>query len=101
MPFRKGNQEWKKRKTQSPGRPPRPVEEKYRKWLLGEVAREDWIKIVQVAISRAKAGDKDARNWLSDWCMGKPVEKKEHKFSEGPLNVVFEWVDAASADSPS
>jgi len=83
MPFQKGNQEWKKRKTQSPGRPPRPVEEKYHKWLLARVTKDVWIKIVDVAISRAQAGDDRARRFLADWCLGKPVERKELSGPEG------------------
>jgi len=76
--FEKGNQEWKKRKTKSPGRPPRRIEEKYRKWLLARVKKSDWDRIVDVAISRAMSGDNHARQWLSDWCLGKPIERQEH-----------------------
>ncbi len=73
-----------------PGRPKRPVEEKYRQWLIGRVSQADWEMIVDVAKSRAKCGDDRARQWLSDWCMGKPVERQEHTGADGEdIRVVF------------
>jgi len=83
MPFQKGNQEWKKRKTQSPGRPPRSTEEKYLQATVNCVKLKDWKRIVTRAMEDAKKGDKDARKWLSDWLMGKPVERTELSGPEG------------------
>jgi len=99
MPFRKGNDEWKKRKTNKGGRPPRPVEEKYRKAILQRCTAKQWKVIIDVAIAKAQAGDKDARNWLSDWCMGKPIERKDVRHS-GSVEQVLRWADSDD-DVPS
>ena len=99
MPFQKGNQEWKKRKRESPGRPPKPIEEKYLRWLRARVKRKDWIYIVDTAMARAKAGDHKARQWLSDWCLGKPVERREHDVI---AEILVGWDDGNDdeADDP-
>lgn len=57
-----------------PGRPRLSVEERYLGILRRTVTNEDWEKIVLVAIARAKAGDKSAREWLSHYLIGKPTE---------------------------
>ncbi len=72
------------------GRPKRPVEERYRNWLIGRVSEQDWIMIVDVAKAQAKSGQTQARQWLSDWCMGKPVERTEHTGEDGDaIRIVF------------
>lgn len=55
-----------------PGRPTREAEEQYLARLSTEVSMEDWIQITRRAIEDAKDGDWRARNWLSDYLMGKP-----------------------------
>ena len=91
MSFQAGNQEWKKRKTQSTGRKPRPVEERYLELLRQTVTEQDWVTIVQTASARAKAGDNVARQWLSDWVLGKPVERHELTGADGePIMVVVD-----------
>ena len=72
MPFEKGNQEWRKRKRQSPGRPRRSVEERYLKAMQQVVTVKEWRTVVLVALSHAKAGDKAAREWLSNYLLGRP-----------------------------
>lgn len=79
------------------GRPKRPVEEKYRNWLIGRVSQQDWIMIVDVAKAKAKAGDYRSRQWLSDWCMGKPIERQEVTGENGGP-VVVRWMDDGDPD---
>ncbi len=94
MGFQVNNTEHRKRHHNGGGRAPRPVEEKYRLWLIGRVSQADWEMIVDVAKSRAKCGDDRARQWLSDWCMGKPVERTEHTGAEGEaLTVIIQQYD--------
>ena len=59
------------------GRPKRSTEERYLAALSRHVTMQDWEKIIKTAISRAKAGDSVARTWLSDYLMGKPVQRSE------------------------
>jgi len=39
----------------------------------------DWNTIIDSAVARAKAGDSTARQWLSDYLLGKPVQKQENE----------------------
>jgi len=73
------------------GRPKRSVEEKYIKALSRRVTTEEWNKIIEVAIQFAKAGDARARQWISDYLMGKPIQRMEHT-GEGGGEVVFRVV---------
>ena len=73
------------------GRPKRAAEEKYLQLLRDTVTPEDWKMITQTAIARAKAGDNVARQWLSDWVLGKPVERHEVTGADGePIRVVLD-----------
>ena len=72
MGFKKGNQEWRKRKRV--GRPRRTTEEKYLKWMRQCVTKEDLVRIVETAIARAKAGDDRARRFLFGYLVGQPTQ---------------------------
>ena len=65
------------------GRPKRSVEEKYIKALSRRVTMKDWNKIIDVAFQFAKAGDARARQWLSDYLMGKPIQRTEITGADG------------------
>ena len=52
----------------------RSTEEAYLRALSDRVTLEDWIKIVDVAAAMAKAGDKEARRWLSSYLIGLPTQ---------------------------
>ena len=56
------------------GRARRKTEETYLRALSDRVTLEDWVKIVDVAMANAKAGDKDARRWLSSYLIGLPTQ---------------------------
>lgn len=56
------------------GRPRRSTEETFLRALSERVTLEDWIKIIDVAMANAKAGDKDSRRWLSSYLIGLPTQ---------------------------
>lgn len=56
------------------GRARRSTEERYLRALSDRVTPEDWIKIIDVAMANAKAGDKAARQWLSSYLIGLPTQ---------------------------
>lgn len=66
-----------------PGRPKRSTEEKYLKALSKIVTSKDWEKVIMTALSRAKAGDGNARQWLSDYLIGKPLQRTEITGADG------------------
>lgn len=87
--FTKGNQA---AKGGNGGRPAREVEEKFYRVLSRRVRVKDWEKVIDVAIARAKTGDSRARQWLSDYLMGKPVQRTELTGLDGgkiTLEVVY------------
>jgi hypothetical protein len=57
------------------GRPKRPTEERYLKAMTQCVTVDDWKKVIHTAVARAKAGDGQARQWLSDYLIGKPTQR--------------------------
>ena len=98
--FTKGN---KAAQGSGGGRPRRCVEEKYLQALSRRVTMKDWEKVITVAIQFAKAGDARARQWLSDYLMGKPIQRMEHTGEDGgPMElkiVAFEkMVDRIYSD---
>ena len=61
-----------------PGRPKKKTEERYLRRLSSRVTLAKWQKIVDRAIQDAEKGDARARQWLSDYLMGKPPQRLEH-----------------------
>lgn len=56
------------------------------------ITRDDWQKVVMTALALAKAGDKSAREWLSDWVIGKvPDELKAEVKAKVLLEYVNDW----------
>ena len=56
------------------GRPKRKTEDEYLLALQKCVKPEDWKAICQRAVIDAKKGDRSARQWLSDYLLGKPQQ---------------------------
>ncbi len=42
---------------------------------LEAISADDWRGIVQVTVKKALEGDEKARNWLSDYALGKPIAR--------------------------
>jgi hypothetical protein len=79
------------------GRATKPVEEKYRKALVGRVTLADWREIVDKAKAQAKRGDPRARQWLSDHLIGPATQRTEHSgVGGGP--IPFEFTIGGSRD---
>ena len=76
------------------GRPKRSTEEKYLKWMSARVKKADWNTITDTAIARAKAGDNVARQWLSDYLIGKPHQQLQVDVISD-LNIVLVWPEDA------
>jgi hypothetical protein len=45
--------------------------------MIKVVTLKDWETITLTAVARAKAGEKAARQWLSDYLLGPPVQRLE------------------------
>lgn len=56
--------------------------------IRAAVSPADWTAIAQRALDDAKGGDKAARQWLSDYLIGKAAQPVEHK---GKLEFVFSY----------
>jgi hypothetical protein len=64
--FQKGN-------PGGPGRPARVVEQDYIVALSEAVPLDRWRKIIERAIADAEQGDPKAREWISNYLMGRPT----------------------------
>lgn len=55
-----------------PGRPSRASERAYLEAMISVVSLDDWKAITRRAVSEAKKGNGYARQWLSEYLIGKP-----------------------------
>lgn len=67
------------------GRPPRAVEQEYINAVIGGVSMAQWKKIVKKAVADAMDGDRHARQWLSDYLIGKPPTILDIRAGEAKL----------------
>jgi len=74
------------------GRPPRPVEDKYLGALQKCVKLGDWKAICQRAVTEARGGDYRARQWLSDYLLGKPIQELKVD-ARTDLDIILTWDD--------
>ena len=65
----------------SPGRPRRQTEAAYLRVMMDACPLDAWEGIVRSAVDAAKAGDHQARQWLTSYLVGKP-ETTAPKVSE-------------------
>jgi len=64
--------------------------------MAREVSMDDWKKIIHVAVARAKSGEAASRQWLSDYLLGKPVQKNEISGEGGDaLRILVEYVNGS------
>ena len=88
------------------GRQSKDRETKYLSVAQRVCGFREWREIVLVAVDQAKEGDAQARRWLSEYLIGKPVPIKDtvgdedvrihvtYDKQDPPLNI--EWIDAES-----
>jgi len=74
------------------GRPRRPVEDKYLGALQKCVKLGDWKAIGKRAVAQAKTGDYRARQWLSDYLLGKPIQELKIETRED-TTIKLTWDD--------
>lgn len=80
------------------GRSARPKEEQYLAIMLKTCTPDDWEKIVISAVTHAKAGDSRAREWLSNYILGKPIERHELTGADGErLKIEVEYINGPLA----
>ncbi|MBC8445784.1 MAG: hypothetical protein H8D74_01155 [Chloroflexi bacterium] len=71
------------------GRAKRKSEDEYLAALSKRVSLRDWLAVVDKAIELAKSeGDWRARQWLSDYLIGKPTQRIEHT-GEGGAGIEY------------
>ena len=75
------------------GRPKRKTEDKYLKALRDSVTSKEWKAICKRAIKDAKGGNNQARQWLSDYLLGKPVQELRVD-ARTDLTIILGWDDA-------
>jgi len=79
-------------KLSGPGRPNAKTEEEYLRILRHAVKPADWEHIIYTAIAFAKANDARAREWLSDYLLGKPAQEVKLQ-AVGDLKIQLKWSD--------
>jgi hypothetical protein len=72
MPERDAKGRFVKGHSGGPGRPPRRIERDYLDALKAEVTLDRWLMVVRRALADAIQGDSRAREWLSNYLVGRP-----------------------------
>jgi hypothetical protein len=77
-----------------PGRPRRAVERDYLATLADAVPMDRWRAIVDRAVDNASQGDAKARQWISEYLIGKPsgdgLTKLAAAENPDPLDIAME-----------
>lgn len=67
----------------------RPIDQsKYLKRLDTAMTLKSWRAIILKAIEQAERGDAKARQWLSDYLLGRPIQRQELTSGEGGKFVI-------------
>ena len=74
------------------GRPKRKTEDKYLLALQKCVKLGDWKAIGKRAVAQAKTGDYRARQWLSDYLLGKPIQELKIE-TRADTTIKLTWDD--------
>jgi len=83
------------------GRKPKNVEEyqaQYRDIIRNCVTPQDWETITMSTMARAKAGDPQARAWLSAWCVGAMPKDRDETVHTGAIEILIRRVDSKQTD---
>ncbi len=80
----------------------KPIDQfKYLKKMGAAVTASDWRAIIDRAVEQAKRGDPRAREWLSDYLMGKPPQQVDIG-SDGMIEFFVRYADDNGlSDNPS
>lgn len=82
------------------GRPKRRTEDEYLDAMISRVTLKDWREVVDKAVLQAKKGDSLARQWLTNYIVGPPVQKLQHTGADnGPIEQTFRVIFGELADS--
>ena len=89
---------WEKGTSGNPGG--RPINRgEYLQKLDTTLTDEDWIAIIAMAIKRAKLGDSRARQWLSDYVLGKAIQGID-LFGETTSELIIRYVNDWRDNTP-
>lgn len=71
----------------------KPIDQfKYLRKMGAAVSATEWREIIRRAVEQAKRGDPRAREWLSDYLMGKPPQQVDIG-SDGMIEFVVRYAD--------
>ena len=82
------------------GRLPKQVEQTYLQVCEGVCSFDVWREIVAKAVEQAKRGDARARQWLSDYLVGKPLPMVMALQVNQKTEIVIKWVDIETSNKP-
>ena len=85
------------------GRPKRRTEDEYLDAMISRVTLKDWREVVDKALTQAKRGDSLARQWLTNYIVGPPVQKLQHTGADnGPIEQTFRVIfDGPASNQPT
>lgn len=74
----------------------RPIDQtKYLKKIDTTLSLKEWRVIILKAIEQAKRGDSRARQWLSDYVVGKPIQSIDLEH-DGEIRFIVDYADELS-----
>lgn len=72
----------------------KPIDQfKYLKKMGAAVSATEWREIIRRAVEQAKRGDPRAREWLSDYLMGKPPQQVDIDANDGLIQFFVRYAD--------
>jgi len=80
------------------GRPPRKTEQAYLNAMIGKVSIAAWQRIVIRAVEDAERGDAKARQWLTDYVVGKPTQYTDVTTNGESVNQRITFIDYGLAN---
>ena len=85
---------WKRGVSGNPkGRLPRQTENEYLNILMEKCTPDRWADIIEKALRQAVDGDARARDWLSRYVVGDPIQVHEYLFDKHEdicIRVIFD-----------
>jgi ribosomal protein L17 len=79
----------------------RPIDQfKYQKKIDTATTLKDWRAIIDKAIEQAKRGDAKARQWLSEYLAGKPIQGLDVN-STGEMEIIVRYENTDNTADPT